>query len=70
MQTWMSEELAGNVFMEIWGEGCRRKRTKAVELHGFENGRKRAELEAQEHESEGPITYIYKYINLKPLKFL
>ena len=40
----------------------------AVELHGFENLRKRAELDAQENEYEGPIAYVYKNINLKPLK--
>jgi hypothetical protein len=52
----------------FWGEGCCRKRKLAEELHEFENLRKRAELEAQEHESEGSITYFYKYINLKCLK--
>jgi hypothetical protein len=37
-------------------------------LHGFEGFEKRAELEAQEHESEGPVAYIYKHANLKLLK--
>jgi hypothetical protein len=51
---------------KFWGEGCCRKRTMVVQLHGFEDLRKRAELEAQKHEFEGP--YVYRYINLKPLK--
>ena len=55
--------------MGIFGEGRVAEEQRLVlDLHGFEGLEKRAELEVQEHESESPVAYVYKYVNLKLLE--